>query len=45
MEEWLPTWLLQNDSVHHSTLRARHYKEVLSPLIRTAYRGITRSAA
>ncbi len=47
MEELLPAWLLQNDSVRHPSLRSRLRKEALIPtnLIKAAYRAIMRGAA
>ena len=47
MDELLPTWLLQNDSVRHPLLRSRLHKGALfrTDLIKAAYRAIMRSAA
>lgn len=47
MEELLPAWLLQNDSVRHPSLRGRLHKGALfqTDLINAVYRAIMGGAA
>lgn len=47
MDELLPTWLLQNDSVRHSSLRSRLHKGTLfrTDPIKAAYRATMRDAS